>query len=161
MVFLIPNLNNNKDSFNTFVKKTRPVKSLKQQNSVAADYKIILYLNFLLQLPYRPDQLFQNSAEENRFFNYITVFNCIAKTLLTVPLIIYARFLFVYTSLMVSFSVFLLFCLAVSWSFYRKRQYVLRAMKMMIAVCSIVNPQNYKSKWNIHLIIEYFSENVQ
>lgn len=152
-VFVIPSLRSNKDSFKMFVKKTRLVKTLKQQNYLAAEFKIILYLNFLLQLPYRPDQLFQNSGEYNRFLNYLTLFNHITKTLLTIPLIIYARFLFVYTSLMVTFSVFLLFCLAISWSLFRKRQCVLRAMKMMIVISSIVNPRNFKSKWNIYLML--------
>lgn len=153
MVSAIPHLKDDKHSFKSFFKKPKHAKNMKQPNSLTTDYKILMYLNFLWQLPYIPNQLFQKTCLEKRLFVSLTVLNVIIKTLLSIPLIIYSRFLFVYTSLMLTFSVFLLFSAAVSWSVFCKRQCILQAMKMILAVSREVNPRKFKSKWNLYLFL--------
>lgn len=151
MVFLIPHLN--KDTFKSFIKNSNHVKTIQRQTSLTMDYRIILGLNFLWQLPYTPDQVLQKDLEESQLFVSLTVLNLIIKTLLSVPLVIYSRFLFVYTSLMINFSIFLLFSLAVSWNIFRKRKCIFHAIKMILAISGEINSRKFKSKWNIYLLL--------
>lgn len=135
-----------------FLKKKSHVKTMKKYY-LSREYKILMYCNFLWHFPYTPNQLLRKIFKEEILYLALTVFNNIIKSILTIPVVIYSRFLFVFTSLMLTFSVFLLFSLAVSWSLFLKRLHILQAMKMMIAVSCEVSPRKFKSKWNTYLFL--------
>ena len=150
MAFVIPNLKGAQDE--TFLKKRKEIKTMKD-NYLTRDYKILLYLNFPWNFPYTPGELFKEDCQEENLFLLLTVFNNALKTLLTIPLIIYGRLLFVFTSLMLTFSIFLLFSLSICWSLFRKRSCIITAMKMLLSVSKEVNPRKFKSKWNVYLFL--------
>ena len=103
--------------------------------------------------PYTADQLLEKFSEEKTLFLSLSALITVLVTVLTIPVVMYSRFLFVFTPLVVTFSVFLLFSLAICWSLFQKSRCILEAMKMMLAVSIEVNPRKFKTKWNIYLFL--------
>ena len=138
-----------------FLKKLKRVKTTKQKNPLTKDYKFLLYLCFLWQLPYTSSQLLGKSCKENKVLNFLTVLANVIKTLLGVTVIIYSRLLFFHTSLVLMYSVYLFLTSVASWTVFLKHGRILQAIKMMITVTSKVNPRKFKSKWKINLFLFY------
>lgn len=133
-----------------FASRLNMIKSMKQPNPLIKDYKILLCLNFLWELPYLPYNL-EKSCNESLIWTFLTAIFNLCRTLLSLSLIFYARFVFLNTSLAITFNTFIIFSSAVSWSMFFKRRDILFAIKMLVTVANQVSPRKFKSKWNVYV----------
>lgn len=132
--------------------KSKKTKYTKQRNTIVNNYKLLLRLNFLWNLPH-PPRFLDAACEESTFWTSLTIIFNACRTILSISIMQYSHVLYINTSLAVTCNIFFLFSTAVSWSLLLKRREVLNAIKKILAVNSQVNHPKFRSKWNIYLIV--------